>query len=133
MRVYVDSDYTGESVNRRPITGFIVFLNEAPIYWMSKKQTSCETGNFGSKFVEMKQAIEYVRRLFYKIRMFGIPCEEPTFFYDDNQSVLSNTTVPASTSKKKSNSIALHFVREGCVRDEWRAAYVKTHKTPQIY
>ena len=35
-------------------------LNEAPIYWMPKKQTPCETSTFGSEFVAMKQAVEYV-------------------------------------------------------------------------
>ena len=57
-------------------------------------------------------------------------CEEPTFIYGDNQSVLANTTAPDSQLKKKSNSIAYHFVREGCARDEWRTTYVNTHDNP---
>ena len=62
--------------------------------------------------------------------MFGIQCQETTFIYGDNQSVLANTTVPDSQLKKKSNSIAYHFVREGCARDEWRTTYVNTHDNP---
>ena len=127
MRVYVDCDLGGELVTRRSRTGFAVFLNNAPIYWMSKKQGSCEVSTFGSEFTAMKQAVEYVRGLRYKLRMLGIPCDEPTFFYGDNKSVLSNTTVPASTLKKKMNSLSYHFVREGCARDEWRTAYVNTN------
>jgi len=130
MRVFVDSDHAGESLTRRSRTGFIVFLNNAPIYWMSKKQASCETSTFGSEFVAMKQATEFVRGLRYKLRMFGIQCNEPTFIYGDNQSVLANTTAPDSQLKKKSNSIAYHFVREGCARDEWRTTYVNTHDNP---
>ena len=130
MRVFVDSDHAGETLTRRSRTGFIVFLNNAPIYWLSKKQTSCETSTFGSEFVAMKQATEFVRGLRYKLRMFGIQCQEPTFMYGDNQSVLANTTAPDSTLKKKSNSIAYHFVREGCARDEWRTTYVNTSDNP---
>ena len=48
MRVYVDSDPVGDTVTRRSWTGFVIFLNGAPIYWNSKKQTSCETSSFGS-------------------------------------------------------------------------------------
>ena len=59
--------------------------------------------------------------------MMGIPCEEPTYVYCDNQSVLANTTAPDSQLKKKSNSVAYHFVREGCAADEWRIAYINTH------
>ncbi|KAL7531096.1 hypothetical protein ACHAXR_003841 [Thalassiosira sp. AJA248-18] len=106
MRVYVDADHAGESITRRSRTGFLVFLNVAHIYWLSKKQTSCETSTFGSEFVAMKQATEYVRGLRYKLRMLGIHCKEPAFVYGDNQSVLANTTVPESQHKKKSNSIA---------------------------
>ena len=32
-----------------------------------------------------------------------------------------------STLKRKSQSIAYHFVREGVARDEWRATYINTH------
>ena len=56
----------------------------------------------------------------------GIKVDEPAFVYGDNQSVLCNTMVPASTLKKKSNAIAYHFVREGVARDEWRTAYVSS-------
>ena len=130
IRVFVDADHAGECLTRRSRTGFIVFLNNAPIYWLSKKQTSCETSTFGSEFVALKQACEYVKGLRYKLRMFGIPVTEPAFVFGDNKSVLCNTTMPGSTLKKKSNAIAFHFVREGCAKDEWRTAYVNTHLNP---
>eukprot|EP00970_Alexandrium_tamarense_P001148 scaffold120_cov176-Alexandrium_tamarense.AAC.3 len=78
----------------------------------------------------MKQATEYVSGLRYKLRMMGIPVEDPTLVYGDIQSVFANTTMPPSTLKKKSNSIAYHFVREGCARDEWRMTYINTHLNP---
>ena len=127
MRVFVDADHAGDLITCRSRMGFIVFLNNSPIYWSSKKQNSCETITFGSEFVAMKQATEYVRGLRYKLRMMGITVNKPTFVFGDNQSVLCNTTAPASTLKKKSNAIAYHLVREGVARDEWRTAYVNTH------
>ena len=60
----------------------------------------------------------------------GTPVNGPAFIQGDNQSVLANTTIPDSTLKKKSQSIAYHFVREGVARDEWRTAYVNTHENP---
>ena len=60
--------------------------------------------------------------------MVGIPCEGPTYVYGDNQSMLANTTIPESALKKKSQSIAYHFVREGSARDEWRTTYINTHE-----
>ena len=50
--------------------------------------------------------------------------------FGDNQSVLANTTKPHSSLKKKSSSIAFHFVREGVAKDEWRATYLNTNFNP---
>ena len=127
MTVYVDCNLGGDCVTRRSRTGFAVFLNNAPIYWMSKKQTSCEVSTYGSELTATKQATEYVRGLRYKLRMMGIPCEDPDFFYGDNKLVLANTYMPGSTLKKKLNSLSYNFIREMCARDEWRTAYVNTH------
>ena len=127
MRAFVDSDHAGDSVTRRSRTGFIIFLNNAPIYWTSKKQTSIETSTFGAEFIAMKVCCEYIRGLRYKLRMMGIPCDFPAYVYGDNQSVLANSTRPFSVLKKKSSSIAYHFVREGVARDEWRTTYINTH------
>jgi hypothetical protein len=100
MRVFVDSDHAGNLMTRRSRTGFIIFLNNASIYWYSKKQNSCETSTFGSEFAAMKQATEYVCGLRYKLRMMGITVDEPAFVYRDNQSLLAKTTNPSSTLKK---------------------------------
>jgi hypothetical protein len=58
----------------------------------------------------MKQATEYARGLRYKLQMMGMMVNKPTFVFGDNQLVLANMTAPASTLKKKSNTIAYHFV-----------------------
>ena len=127
QRAKVDADHAGDTVTRRSRTGFLIYLNNALVYWFSKKQTSVESSSFGSEFVAMKQCCEYLKGLRYKLRMMGIPCEGPAYIEGDNQSVLANTSIPDSTLKKKNASIAYHFVREGVARDMWRTAYVNTH------
>ena len=101
-----------------------MLLNEAIIYWVYKKQNLCETSNFGSEFFAMKQAVECFRGFRYKIRMFDIPFEDPTFVYGNNHYVISNTL----TLKNNSNSVAFHLILEGCVCDERRTTYVNTHE-----
>ena len=62
--------------------------------------------------------------------MMGIPYDEPSCIFGDNQSVLDNTTSPDSTLKKNLQSIAYHFVREGSARYEWRTMYINMHDNP---
>ena len=93
---------------------------------MSKKQSGIETSSFGSEFMALKHCCEYVRGLRYKLRMMGIQINGPIYVFGDNKAVLVNLAVPNSVSKKKSNSIAYHFVREGTASDEWRTTYVQS-------
>ena len=74
----------------------------------------------------MKLACEYICGLRYKLRMMGIPFSDPCFVYGDNKSVLYNTTLPESTLKKKSNSIAYHAVIEGVATGDWITGYEPT-------
>ena len=60
----------------------------------------------------MKNAVELIEVLRYKLRMFGVPIEVPTNIYGDNESVCRNCSSPESTLKKKHQSITYHCNRE---------------------
>ena len=126
IHAFVDADHAGNLVTRRSRTGFVIFLNKAPIYWLSKKQTGIETSSFGSEFMAMKHCCEYLRGLRYKLRSMGISVDSPCYVFGDNKSVLVNGSKPDSVLQKKSNSVAYHFVREGTAANEWRLTYVNT-------
>ena len=44
--------------------------------------------------VATKQAKDYIQGFRYKLIMFGIPVEEPSYMYSDNQSVLAVSARP---------------------------------------
>jgi hypothetical protein len=60
----------------------------------------------------MRQAIELVKALRYKLRMFGIPVEGPADLFCDNESVFKNVSIPESVLSKKQHSISYHAARE---------------------
>ena len=128
LRMYVDSDHAGEKKTRRSRTGFFIFLNSALITSLSKRQPTIETSVFGAEFVALKNGIETLRGLRYKLRMMGIPLESPNYIFGDNMSVIKNTQTPESTLKKKSNSICYHFCRESVAMGESLTAHVLTHE-----
>ena len=126
MCCFVDADHSGEKLTRRYQSGFIIFLHMAPIYYCSKRHNTVETSTFGSDFMALKLACQYMRVLRYKLRMMEILFSDPYFVYGDNKLVLYNTTLPESTLKKKSNSIACHDVREGVTTGELLTGYEPT-------
>ena len=104
-----------------------MWLEYSLIYWYYCKQNSLEYSSLRSEFISMKQCCEYLRGLKYKFRTMGIPCVVPEYNPGKNQSVRANKSIPDSTLKKKNQSIAYHFIREGAASDEWRTLYVNTH------
>jgi hypothetical protein len=94
LRLFVDSDHSGEQFTRRSSTGFIIYLNMAPLLWFSKRQPTVESSAFGADLVAMKNGIETCRGLRYKLRMTGVALSGPIFVYGDNMSVAHNTHRP---------------------------------------
>jgi hypothetical protein len=105
-------------------------MNMAPILWLSRKQATIETSVFGAKFVAMKQGMETMRGLWYKLCMMGVPLSGPSYLYGDNMLVIHNTQRPESTLKKKANSICYHAVQESVAMDESLTGHVSTHNNP---
>jgi hypothetical protein len=112
LNVFVDADHAGNKVTRRSHTGIIIFGNMTPINWFSKRQNTVETSTYSSEMIALRIAIEITEGIRYKLRMMGVPVEEPARIYCDNESVVKNTTYPESALKKKHCSIAYHKIRE---------------------
>ena len=119
---FVDADHAGNKVTRRSHTGILIWVNNAPIIWYSKRQNTVETSTFGSELVAMRIAKELIVALRYKLRMFGVPIDGPANVYCDNQGVVKNTSLPESTLSKKHNAINYHTVREAAAADILRVA-----------
>ena len=80
--------------------------------WFSKKQFTVETSVFGNEFVVMKQGIDTLQGLRYKLRMIAISISGPSYIYGNNMLVIHNSSKPKSVLKKKSNSVCYHAVCE---------------------
>ena len=110
---FVDASHAANKKNRRSHTGYLLFVNRAPIKWYSKRQQTVETSAFSAEFLALKACIEDVEYLRFKLRMFGIPIlnKDATNLFCDNESVVKNSTNVDSTLNKKHSSVAYHFAR----------------------
>ena len=114
IRIYcfVDANHAGNVVTRRSHTGVLIFVQNAPIIWYSKRQNTVESSTFGSDFVALRIAKELIVGLRYKLRMFGVPVEGPAYVFCDNRGVVKNASMPESALQRKHNTINYHAVRE---------------------
>ena len=109
---FVDATHAGENTTRRSMTGILIFCNRAPIIWHIKRQNDVETPTFGSEFTGMKNYVEMIAALRYKLRIFGVPIEGSTDIFCDNEAVYNNASTPESRIRKKHHSISYHMSRE---------------------
>jgi len=51
---FADASHASNKKTRRSHSGFILFVNRAPVKWFSKRQQTVETSAFSSKFIAMR-------------------------------------------------------------------------------
>jgi hypothetical protein len=125
---YVDASHAANKKTRRSHTGYVIFLNRAPVVWYIKRQQTVETSTFSSEFIALKACLEAIEHLRFKLRCFGIPMPkgEPTHVLCDNESVVKNTTNVESTLNKKHSSVAYHHCRWSVAAGVISLAHIRT-------
>jgi hypothetical protein len=103
---FVDANHTGNVISRRSRKGiFLIYVQNVPIIWFSKRQNTVESSSFGCEFVALRAAKDMVVALCYKLRMFGVPINGPANVFCGNNGVVKNTTIPELMLTKKHNAI----------------------------
>ena len=70
----------------------------------------------------MKNYVELIAALQYKLRMFGIPIDGYTDIFCDNEAVYKNSSTPESQIRNKHHSILYHMSREAVNSGTFRMA-----------
>jgi hypothetical protein len=102
---FVDAKLMHDLTTGRSATGIPHFLNQTPIEWFSKRQNTVETALFGSEFMAARQCTEQIYDLRYTLRMMGIPLDGTAYMFGDNQSVITQSTIPHSVLSKRHKAI----------------------------
>jgi hypothetical protein len=63
MHCFVDADLAGDNVNRQSQMGILIFVNHAPIIWMSNRTNTVVSITFGSEIVAMRNAVDIIEGL----------------------------------------------------------------------
>ena len=94
---YVNGNHAGIIKTRRSHTGVLIYINQAPIIWYSKRQNTVEASSFGSEYIALRICTEMVEALRYKLRCFGVPVQGLMYYV----SVVTNSSVPTSVLNKR--------------------------------
>jgi hypothetical protein len=109
---YKDANLYHDLTTGRAVTGVIHFLNQTPIEWYTKKQTTVETATYGSEFASARIAIQQIASMRITLQYLGVPIEKSAYLFGDNESVVKSSTVPHSQLSKRHHALAYHYTRE---------------------
>lgn len=124
ITVYVDADHAHDVVTRRSVTAILLFINNTPMRWYSKRQRTVETSTYGAELVAARIATDMIIEMRYMLRMIGVAVDGPALLLGDNSSVVLNTSVPSSILKKKHHACAYHRVREAIAGNIMRFVHI---------
>ena len=108
---FVDANLMHCKVTGKSVTSILHFVNQTPVDWFSKMQGTVETATYGSEFVAARIAVEQIVGLRITLMSMGVPLEKSAWLLGDNQSVITQSTIPSSTFTKQHNALAYHKVQ----------------------
>jgi hypothetical protein len=98
-------------VTGKSLEGILLLVNQTPVEWHCKLQSTVETATFGSEFGVAKNAVDMTISLRASLMAMGVPLEKCSWMMGDNRSVITQSTVPSSVLSKRHNALAYHRVR----------------------
>ena len=109
---YVDSNLMHDMATGRSVTGILHLINKTPVDWYSKKQATVETATYGSEFVAARTCVEQIIDLRNTLRYLGVPVNEKSYMFGDNDSVINSSMQIHAKLHKRHTMLSFHRVRE---------------------
>ena len=127
MKGNVDSDWAGDSVHRRSVTGYTLELAGGTIYYKSKFQETVATSSCEAEFTaacEAAKSICYVRSILDEI---NVPQKDATTLFIDNQGALLMADAQQPTRRTRHIDIKHFKIQEWVEQDILTMKRINTH------
>ena len=82
-------------------TGIIMFIQNEPIVWFSKRKNTFKADTIGSELFALRICKYLIVVLKYKLRGFGVILEGRKYIFCDNHGVVKNISIPESVLHQK--------------------------------
>jgi hypothetical protein len=112
LSTYKDANLYHNFTTGRAVTGILHFINNTPIDWFCRAQSTVETATYGSEFVAARIVVDQIIDLRTTLRYLDVPIIGKSLLFGDNESVWKNATIPHSSLKKRHHALSYHCVRE---------------------
>jgi hypothetical protein len=127
LKVFVDSDYAGETNSRKSTSGMAIFLGLSLIQWDSKKQSAVSLSMCEAEYRAMTEATWdpiLVKRILDEL---NINIGGPIPMHSNNKSAIEWAAGDKPPGKRaKHVDVSVHYIREMVENDGFTIPYVAT-------
>ena len=127
---YVDANLYHDILTGRSVTGILHLVNQTPIDFFSKKQATVETATYGSEFVAARTCVEQIIDLRNTFRYLGVPVNDRSYMFGDNESVVNSSSKPDAKLHKRHTALSFHRVREAIASKMLTFLFLDGDKNP---
>ena len=112
ISVFTDSDYAGDPVTRRSVSGYVIYVHNVPVCWRSKAQRSVTLSSTEAEWVALSEAVKEVIFLMQLCNSMKIKIQLPVEVRVDNVGAIFMSKNVTTTSRTKHVDIRSKYVRE---------------------
>jgi hypothetical protein len=127
---YIDANLYHDMLSGKAVTALLHFLNQTPIDWYSKKQSTVETATFGSENTAARTAIEQMRTIKFTLLYLGVPIVDRSIMVGDNKTVVESAVQPHSRLHKSHLMLSYHYVREAIASGNYAYVWLNGKDNP---
>ena len=123
---YSDSDWGGDTDDRKSTSGFAFFMGNTAFTWMSRKQPIVTLSTCEAEYVAATSCVCHAIWLRNLLKELSLPQEEPTEICVDNKSAIALAKNPVFHDRSKHIDTRYHFIRECIAKRNVQMEYVRS-------
>ena len=122
---YVDSDWAGDTNDRKSTSGYIFTYDGSTISWGCKKQTCVSLSSSEAEYVALSEAVQEAQWLKYLVNNFN-EYIRGVIINEDNQGCLKMLESNKGGNRTKHIDVKYHYVRDIMEKREMKFEYCST-------
>ena len=128
MKAYSDSDFAGDTDERKSISGYIIYLQGCPISWRSKSQKSVSLSSTEAEYMAISEVATEILFIKSMMEFLGVEVKLPIEVKVDNVGAIYLSKSATTSNRTRHIDTRYHFVREYIDDGILKVVFVKSEE-----